>query len=127
MKAENQESIKWLEKAESDLKHAKLSFINGDYEWDEFACKKDVEKALKSVLIAKNFGLIKVHDLTLMARKVKAPNSIVEKCGLLNSFYIISRYPESEALLDEFEENAAADAVAAAEEVMQWRKQQLKT
>src|SRR3989338_4667768 len=100
MKAENQESVKWLEKAESDLKHAKLSFANEDYDWAEFASQQAAEKALKSVLIAINFGLIKVHDLTLMARKVKAPNSIVEKCGLLNSFYIISRYPESEALLE---------------------------
>ncbi len=86
----------WIEKAKSDLKHAKSSLKNKEYDWAQIASQQAAEKALKAVCMHKEVGLIKVHDLTILARKVNAPNDMLENCGLLNPFYTASRYPDAE-------------------------------
>lgn len=121
------EALKWLEKAESDLKHAEFSLKNKSFDWAQLASQQAAEKALKAVCIYKGIGLIKVHDITLLARKVNAPTELLEKCGLLNPFYTSARYPDVEELLDDLMECAAKDALNAAEEVISWCKKQIKT
>lgn len=97
---EQNEVLRWLWKAKSDFKHAKYSFKNKYFDWASLASQQAAEKALKAVCIYKGIGLVKVHELTLLARKVNAPVEIVEKCGLLNPFYTTSRYPDIEELTD---------------------------
>ena len=122
------EALRWLNKAESDLKHAKYSLENNDFDWAELASQQSAEKALKAVCIYKGLGLIKAHDLTILARKVNAPMEILEKSALLNPFYSSSRYPDVEELMgDKLNEVAAKDAIKSAEEVVRWCKKQIKT
>lgn len=123
---ENSEARKWMGKAESDLKHAKHSVDCGDFDWVEIASQQAAEKALKAVCIQQGIGLIKVHDVALLARKVNAPLEILEKCGLLNPFYTASRYPDAEELMDEkLKLNAAMDALSAAGRIVTWCKKQI--
>ena len=73
--------------------------------------------------------MIRVHDLTVLARKLNAPKKILEMCGLLNAFYTASRYPDGEKPITPKvkEEAAAKDALKAAKEVVRWCKKQIKT
>ena len=121
------EALKWLGKGESDLGHARHSLKNDDFDWVELASQQAAEKALKAVCIYKGIGLIKTHDLTLLARKIGAPREVLEECGLLNAFYTGSRYPDERELMgDELRETAARDAVKSAERVVKWCKKQIK-
>jgi HEPN domain-containing protein len=121
------ESFVWLNKAESDLKHARHSMKNKDYDWVQLASQQAAEKALKAVCIQKGIGLIRTHELTILARKVKAPKNLIEKSALLNPFYTASRYPDAEEAEEGLSEVAAKDAIKAAEEVVKWCKNQIKT
>jgi HEPN domain-containing protein len=118
------ESRRWIAKAESDLKHAKNSFEVGDYDWVLLASQQAGEKALKAVCIKKGIGLTKTHDLSSLARKLKAPKEIIIEAGLLNPFYTISRYPDLEFFSEEEIKNAAIDALNAAGKVVEWCKKQ---
>lgn len=123
----DEETKIWLKKAVSDLKHARNSLKENDFDWAELAAQQAAEKALKALCIHNGFGLIKSHDLTILARKVKAPMDILEKGGLLNPFYTSARYPDVEELMDEeTNKKAAKDAVKAAGSILQWCKKQLK-
>ncbi len=118
----------WIEKAKSDLKHAKSSLKNKEYDWAQIASQQAAEKALKAVCMHKEVGLIKVHDLTILARKVNAPNDMLENCGLLNPFYTASRYPDAEEESNKkLEETATKDAIRAAGKIVRWCKGQIKT
>ncbi len=124
----NEEASLWMSKAESDLRHARNALEDRDYEWSQLASQQAAEKALKAVCIAKGIGLIRTHDLTILARKLKAPKGIIEKSALLNPFYTSSRYPDEMNVMDEeLNRTAAHDAISAAEEVVSWSRKQLRT
>ncbi len=121
------EAKKWLDKSEKDLKHAESSLKLKDYEWSQIASQQSAEKALKSICIQKGIGLIKIHDLAVLAKKLEAPIKIIEKAALLNSFYSASRYPDAQELFDEkLNESAANDAIDSAMEILEWCKSQMK-
>jgi len=123
-----QEVKKWIGKAKSDLKHAKSSLRNREFDWAQLASQQAAEKALKAVCLHKEVRLIKVYDLTILARKVNAPNDILENCSLLNPFYTASRYPDVEEETNKnLEQTAAKDAIKAAEKVVRWCREQIKT
>ena len=123
-----EEVKKWIEKAKSDLNHAKSSFVNKEFDWAQIASQQAAEKALKSVCLHREIGLIKVHDLTILAKKVNAPGEILENCGLLNPFYTASRYPDvQEETNEELEKTAAKDAIKSAGKLVKWCKEQIKT
>ncbi len=122
-----EEALRWMKKAESDLKHAKSSLSLKDYDWVELASQQASEKGLKAVCISKGFGLIKMHDLILLCRKLNAPREVMEASGILNSFYASARYPDAEDLLDpKLSELAAKDALQSAEKIVKWCKLQIK-
>lgn len=116
---------KWLAKAESDFNHAKNSLKLRDFDWAMLASQQAGEKALKAVCISKGLGLVKTHDLSSLARKLKAPKEIIENSGLLNPFYTSARYPDSEEFSESERQSAGIDAVNAAEKVFEWCKKQI--
>lgn len=116
---------KWLAKAETDLNHAKNSLKLGDFDWAMLASQQAGEKALKAVCISKGIGLVKTHDLSSLARKLKAPREIAENSGLLNPFYTSARYPGSEEFSEAEKQSAGVDAVNSAEKVFEWCRKQV--
>lgn len=124
----NPQSIakKWLEKAKTDFVFAKHALEFGSLDWAQLAAQQAAEKALKAVCIIKGIGLIKTHDLQLLARKIGAPKEVIQQSSLLNSFYTISRYPDVEENLDADDmRQATIDAIKAAEEVIAWCNKQI--
>lgn len=120
-------AIKWLTKAQSDFTFAKHAFEVGSFDWAQLAAQQSAEKALKAICILKDIGLIKTHDLQLLARKLNATKEVIEQSSLLNSFYTISRYPDVDENLNENAMlQATKDAIKAAEEVLEWCKKQMK-
>jgi len=77
---------------------------------------------LKALHIARFDGIWRVHDLVRLARKLDAPDNIVESCALVNPAYTASRYPD---VSDEYGEDEASEAIAAAEEVIEWAEKTL--
>jgi len=117
---------KWMEKAFNDFHHAERSLENGDLEWAQLACQQAAEKALKAVLLNQGMGLSKTHELTSLARKIKAPKEIIACCGMLNAFYTASRYPDVEDFIDEGTMlSATRDGLEAAKKVLEWCKKKV--
>jgi HEPN domain-containing protein len=121
------EAKKWLNKAESDFRHAISSEKLKDFDWSQVAAQQSSEKALKSVCISRGYGIIKIHDLTILAKKLNAPLEIIEKTAILNSFYSASRYPDAQELFDDnLNKVATTDAIKSAEVILKWCKAQIK-
>ena len=121
------EALNWLRKSESDLKHADYSYEIKDFDWAQIASQQAAEKALKATCIHKGLGLIKIHELTILARKVNAPQIIIMECGLLNPFYTSARYPDTAGFIDDdLNKEAAKDAISAARKVVAWCRKQIR-
>lgn len=114
-----EETGMWIKRAEGDLEHANSSLKLEHYGWAQLAAQQSAEK---------NIGLVKTHDLTMLARKINAPKEIIEKAALLNPLYKPSRYPDVEIFLEETEIiNMTKEAIEAASFILKWCKQQIKT
>lgn len=123
MPSADQESGEWMERAESDLKHAEFSMGNDESHWAQFAAQQAAEKALKAHCLKKGLGLLKAHELAFLAKKIGAPGPIVEKCAMLSPFYTSARYPDADIAQNESaKKKAAQEAIDAAREVISWCK-----
>lgn len=107
----------WFKKAKKDLKAARHSLASGDYDWASFQAHQSVEKALKSIYIKKTKQLIKIHDLSQLAKKINAPRDIVILCNEINPVYIDTRYPD---IPKEYNKKDAKLLINKAEEVLRW-------
>ena len=112
----------WSEKAEKDLKRAELLFSNEDFEGCAFHSHQAAEKALKALYILKFKRLWKIHDLKLLAEKVKAPIKIIEIGDRLNPYYIEMRYPIGVICTREM----GGESIQDAEKVIKWVKEKLQ-
>ncbi|MFH1425430.1 MAG: HEPN domain-containing protein [archaeon] len=83
----------WWKQARKDSNVARKLYEIRKYEHSSFWCQQATEKALKALLLDKKQELIKTHDLVLLAKKLDAPENIVQLCKQLTSVYIETRYP----------------------------------
>lgn len=111
----------WLKRAERDLKSANFNLEGGEFEVAAFLCQQAAEKALKAIYIKEFKELWKIHDLVELARKVRAPESVLESCDSLNRHYIETRYP----IEAEYDEKTAVKALKNAKEVVSWSRKKL--
>ncbi|GBE35113.1 HEPN domain protein [bacterium BMS3Bbin06] len=90
-------TIKWLKQAEADLKAAKDSFNDGNYEWSCFQSQQSGEKALKACLYEKGYTSIITHSLKELSRECSkldtSFNMVFTDSRNLDMFYIPTRYP----------------------------------
>ncbi len=90
-------TIKWLKQAEADLKAAKDSFNDGNYEWSCFQSQQSGEKALKACLYEKGYTSIITHSLKELSRECSkldtSFNMVSTDSRNLDMFYIPTRYP----------------------------------
>ena len=99
-----EEFMEWFNKAKKDLQAAKNSLASMNYDWASFQAHQAVEKALKSIYIKKIKQLIKIHDLSRLAKEINAPKNIIELCNEINPVYIDTRYPD---IPKDYDENDA--------------------
>ena len=88
----------WLAQARRDLKVARDSLADRNYEWCSFQCQQSAEKALKALLrFHKNE--MRGHDLPKLIKAVMAvvemPEMVVAAGKDLNAQYFSPRYPDS--------------------------------
>lgn len=88
----------WLERAESDLKTARILKDNdGDNCNAVFHCQQCIEKALKAYLLYKAKTHFDGHNLTFLCRQAMKYDNFfddwLDESAELNRYYIETRYP----------------------------------
>ena len=115
--------IKWLQKANNDLKAAEL-LLEGNQVFDvvAFHAQQCAEKALKAFLLYKEGILSEGHSLPKLLQKCIIHEAEFEQykdsVHILNSFYIETRYPAEEEL--NVKEADAVNAIGIARSVLEY-------
>lgn len=129
-KKAKEEGKRWLEQAQEDLKWAKDLAERGGYHIACFLAQQIGEKALRAYLYFMGEEIVLGHSierlLTAAAEYNKEFSEKAKKWALLNAYYVPTRYPNS--LPDGiparvFTAEAAASAVALAEEIITYIQQ----
>lgn len=118
-----EETLKWLEKAKEDIDIAAYNLKGKKFNAAVFYSQQSSEKSLKAIQVEKLGRFGRIHDLMALAKSVNAPESIIEKCNHINPYYTITRYPDSEDVIDE---KTAKSLVSDSRKVVSWAKQTLK-
>lgn len=118
------ETIKWIEKAGSDLDTARYNLRGKRMDAAVFYSQQAAEKGLKAVQIEKVGKFDKIHDLVRLAKSVDADKRIVELCDKINPAYFVSRYPDMEEMYDKGDVD---EILKACEEVLGWIKKRLRS
>lgn len=119
----------WLREAEEKLKDAQAALASDRFSAACFWAQQAAEFALKAAYLFtyKEFPP-KVHDLLVLASKVKAPANVNEAGAILNPAYVETRYIDvtGKAPSTMFDRNDAQKFVETAREVVSWSKSQMK-
>jgi HEPN domain-containing protein len=89
----------WLSKAGEDFSFATVNLAEGNNFYAQicFHFQQAAEKYLKSFIVAYDLEFEKMHNLINLLKicAIKEPSltSLMDKCELLNSAYIETRYP----------------------------------
>lgn len=118
-----EEILKWLKRAEEDLNVAKYNHEGKKFYAAAFFCHQTIEKALKALYIEKKNEIVKTHDLILLAKRLNAPNEIIEYCSKINPAYLDTRYPD---IPSSYSYTESKDIINSTEEVLIWIKNSLK-
>lgn len=86
----------WLYSANSDLQDAGVLFQNKSYKNCVLHCHQAIEKILKSIIVERDYRLIRIHDLITLVNdaKVKLPKDIMVFIDELNPHYLPAKYPD---------------------------------
>lgn len=118
----------WLHKAEDDLAWTQDNVKAGVYYGACFTAHESAEKALKAFLLYKKRRLRRIHDLNALLEDCseidKGFEKLREAVEFLLPFYIETRYPIYEELV-EFDEKQAAEALEKAKEVVEFVKERI--
>lgn len=123
-------SLDWLRQAERDLSHAKKDLEDGFYEWACFSAQQAAEKALKGLYQSLN-RLAWGHSVRALLEGLEDAfevESFLEGAKVLDKYYIPARYPNGfdiGAPMDYFTEKEAKEAVAYADQIIGFCKDNL--
>jgi HEPN domain-containing protein len=113
----------WIEQAERDLGKVKLDIRYRYYDWASFTSQQSAEKAAKALCMKLGFdawGHSITNTLKLLKDTVDVPDEIIEQAQLLDTFYILARYPNGFSIgkpADYYNEKIAEEALHACEKV----------
>lgn len=91
-------AVDWINQAERDYDHARVSEEKGDHEWACFAAHQAAEKAVKALhlhLGQEVWGHVVARLLKELPDYVQVPQELTEEAMVLDNYYIPSRYPDS--------------------------------
>jgi HEPN domain-containing protein len=120
-------SADWFRQAEADLRHARNSREDGDYEWSCFAAHQAAEKALKALFLIHGSDAWG-HTITILIGNLPKeveipPETLVDSARILDKYYIPTRYPngfESGAPTDFYTAQEALNAIQQAEVILEF-------
>lgn len=122
----------WFRQAEADLRHARNSLEDGDFEWSCFAAQQAAEKALKAVF--QKLGMDAWgHTLTALIGNLpdvaaQPSETLVNYARMLDKHYIPTRYPNgfaSGAPTDFYTKEEAQNAIRNAEAILEFCRDQI--
>ena len=117
-----EETERWLASADEDLGHAEFMLQGLRPGPAGFFAQQAAEKALKALLIERQERFPRLHDLVILARELKAPESMRSVLADLTVAYTQARYPEFDAALTVAQ---AQVLVRGEEEVLGWVRRQV--
>ena len=117
----------WFRQAEADLRHARNSLDDGDFEWSCFAAHQAAEKAIKAVFLKEGMDAWG-HTLTALIGNLPSPSeplpeTLLNHARILDKYYIPTRYPngfDSGAPTDYYTEEEAHNAIRLAEAILEF-------
>ena len=116
-----EEVKKWINMAKDDFDSANSNFENKKYYVCVLLSQQTSEKALKAILLEKTNKIIKIHDLVLLGKKVNLPEDLLDKCGLLSTAYLETRYSLGNKVPSErFNQGNSLKYLNIAEEILLW-------
>lgn len=93
----SKESERWLRQSEADLKAAKDSLEDNNFEWSCFQSQQSAEKSLKSYLYSLGYTSFITHSVKLLIKECGKRNKVflglMEEARALDTYYIPTRYP----------------------------------
>ena len=116
----------WLAQAKSDLEHTRKSTDMGDFDWACFAAQQAAEKAAKALHIHQGtviWGHSVLDLLEAFPSGTPVSPDLREAGRRLDRYYIATRYPDVHPAGPSrryFTETEAQQALADAEEVVNW-------
>lgn len=118
----------WFEIADSDLAYARLGIEKGDfYAQISFHAQQAAEKYLKGFLVLNDKKFRKTHDLVELiglCQKIKASFKNLRKfADILAPYAVDIRYPVHYPIV---RKEHAEEAIAAAEEIIEFVKEKIK-
>ena len=122
-----EEVKRWWDQANEDLATAKDNININRFSYAIFLCEQAVEKALKSLYLAKFKKVPRVHDLTIFAKKLELPQDLYDGCEDLTNVYTETRYPDMSEVIPSkrFTGKEAEEFLEKAEEIITWVKKKL--
>jgi len=97
MRDERAEGERWLRQAENDLEFGRLALREGYFAQACFIAQQSAEKALKSLAYGSGERLVIGHSLVELVERLRdrfpAVSALRETAGLLDQYYIPTRYP----------------------------------
>jgi HEPN domain-containing protein len=117
--------------AEADLRHARNSRDDGDYNWAAFASHQAAEKAIKALfqkIHLEAWGHVLSVLLANLPPERAADAALVDRAKELDKHYIPTRYPngfERGAPLDFYTRREAEEAIAGAEAILEFCRHQI--
>ena len=121
-----EEVKRWIEQSKADMKSAKNCFKSKDYYLCAFMCQQAAEKSLKTLLLKRGLELVKTHDLVLLAKKLNAPDKIVQMCKELTPVYVETRYPDTnEKGFRKYTKKETEDDLKIMGKITKWAKKNL--
>lgn len=116
------EAKRWLRQAEADLKTAKDSLKDRNYEWSCFQAQQSAEKMFKAFLYNLGYTSLITHSMKILLKESMKKNhafsDLKEAARILDTYYIPTRYPngldEDMALVDYYDKEDAARCLGCA-------------
>jgi len=121
MRDSRAEARRWLRQAENDLAFGELALREGFYAQACFVAQQTSEKALKAVAYAQGERVVLGHSIVELCQRLAAAVSelgkLREQAGLLDQYYVATRYPNGlpgGVPFEAFGERQAREAMEAA-------------
>lgn len=126
MKRPLNEARRWLLQAENDLRFAELAVREGFNAQACFVCQQSGEKALKALAYALGDRQVLGHSLFVLVEKLEdsypSLASLSEDAGILDQYYIGTRYPNGipdGVPYEVYSERQAREAIEMARRIIQ--------
>ena len=126
MRDSRAEAQRWLRQAENDLAFGELALREGFFAQACFVAQQTAEKALKSIAYGRGERLVIGHSIVELAGGLTAAHpelaKLRERAGLLDQYYVATRYPNGlpgGVPFEAFGERQAREAIEAAREFVE--------